>query len=159
MLADWIEWVMPSRCKPMKKDARSTRDNYDGICSALLNRLSNGRPRGDEHEAEGEQRHLREPTGRIRAEVRRQGVELSRERVIRIEQRLDLLARQLERVEDHPHFVTVVDCLQGAGFQARKGRRVIGFRSFIVPLIGANCAELRRVRPGREGAARGPGGQ
>jgi len=43
MLSEWIEWVMRSRCKPMKKVARSIRDNYDGICSALLNQLSNGR--------------------------------------------------------------------------------------------------------------------
>jgi transposase len=43
MLSDWIDWVMRSRCKPMKKVARSIRDNYHGICSALLNQLSNGR--------------------------------------------------------------------------------------------------------------------
>jgi len=43
MLSDWIEWVMRSRCEPMKKVARSIRDHYDGICSALLNQLSNGR--------------------------------------------------------------------------------------------------------------------
>ena len=34
---------MSSRCEPMKKVARSIRDNLDGIYSALLNQLSNGR--------------------------------------------------------------------------------------------------------------------
>ncbi len=43
LLSDWIEWVMSSRCEPMKKVARSIRDNLDGIYSALLNQLSNGR--------------------------------------------------------------------------------------------------------------------
>lgn len=43
MLAAWIDWVMKSRCKPMKKVARSIRDNFDGICSALIQQLSNGR--------------------------------------------------------------------------------------------------------------------
>jgi len=43
MLAAWIDWVMKSRCKPMKKVARSIRDNIDGIHAALIHQLSNGR--------------------------------------------------------------------------------------------------------------------
>lgn len=43
MLAAWIDWVMKSRCKPMKKVARSIRDNIEGIHAALIHKLSNGR--------------------------------------------------------------------------------------------------------------------
>jgi len=46
MVRSWIDWVMKSRCKPMKNVARAIRANLAGIDSALIHQLSNGRLEG-----------------------------------------------------------------------------------------------------------------
>lgn len=46
MLRAWLDWVMNSRIKPMKKVARTIRANLAGIDAALIYQLSNGRLEG-----------------------------------------------------------------------------------------------------------------